>query len=133
MAASNSKSTKKGRHFFSDKAAERKRKKKMQAYLHGDVKIPPSIHGRLSVQIGIISMILSVIILVNSYLTHGEAGAFIGALGLITVLLCCVGVFQGLVGLSEKDRDLGPCRRGVALNIILLIILILLFFGGLRS
>ena len=101
--------------------------------MHGDVKIPPSAHGRLSEQIGLIGVFLFVVVFVISYLTHGEAGAFIGAIGLITVVLCCLGVFQGLVGFGEKKRDPAPCRRGIALNMILLIILILMFFSGLGS
>ena len=105
----------------------------MQAYLHGDVRIPPSVHGRLSVQIGLIGIAVFVLTLVISYLTGGEAGAFIGAFGLIDIILCCLGIFQGLVGFSEQKRDPGPCRRGIAINLILLVLLALLFFGGLRS
>ena len=133
MAAAGSKHSRKGRHSFSSRREERRRKKKMQAYLHGNVKIPPSVHGRLGVQIGLIGVILFIAVLAIAYLTHGEAGAIIGALGLIIILLCCLGIFQGLVGLGEKNRDPAPCRRGITLNLILLIVLILLFFGGLRS
>lgn len=125
------KKAKKGRHPFSAWRLERRRKKKMQAYLHGDVKIPPSVHGRLSVQIGLISLVLIILTLLIAYLTHGEAGAFIGALGMIAIILCCIGIFQALIGYGEKKRDPGPARRGVILNVLLLIALILLFFSGL--
>ena len=87
--ASKKKKTEKGRHSFSARRQERKRKKKVQAYLHGDVKIPPSAHGRLSVQIG-------------------------------------------LIGFSENKKDFSPNKRGIILNLILLIVLILMFFSGLK-
>ena len=136
MAGSKKKKTKKvkkGRRPFSAWRKERKRKKKMQAYLHGDVKIPPSAHGRLSVQIGFISLTVFLLVFVISYLTHGEAGAWIGLLGIAAIVLCGLGIFQGLIGFSEKKRDPGPCRRGIVFNLFLLIVLILMFFSGLGN
>ena len=131
--AGSKKKEKGGKSFFSARRAERRRKKKVQAYLHGDVKIPPSAHGRLSIQIGLICLALIVIVIAIAYLTHGEAGAFIGAIGLIAVFLSCLGIFQGLVGLGEKKRDFAPCRRGIIFNLVLLMVLVLMFFSGLRS
>lgn len=132
MAAAKKKKTEKGRHSFSARRQERKRKKKVQAYLHGDVKIPPSAHGRLSVQIGLIGVFVFLLDFAIAYLTGGEAGAFIGALGMIGVILSCIGVYQGLIGFSENKKDFGPCKRGIILNLILLIVLILMFFSGLK-
>ncbi|MBQ4361758.1 MAG: hypothetical protein II787_02445 [Lachnospiraceae bacterium] len=133
MAAAKGKRVKKGRQFLAEKNTNRKRKKKELAYLHGDVKIPPSVHGRLSEQISGIGIALFLIALAVSYLTGGEAGAIIGALGLIDIMFCCLGIFQGLVGYTEKKRDPAPAKRGIAINTILLVFLVLLFFGGLRS
>ena len=126
--ASKKKKTEKGRHSFSARRQERKRKKKVQAYLHGDVKIPPSAHGRLSVQIGLIGIVLFVAVFTIAYYSNGDAGAFIGALGLIGVIL----IYQGLIGFSENKKDFSPNKRGIILNLILLIVLILMFFSGLK-
>ena len=130
--ASKKKKAENGRHSFSARRQERKRKKKVQAYLHGDVKIPPSAHGRLSVQIGLIGIVLFVAVFTIAYYSNGDAGAFIGALGLIGVILSCIGIYQGLIGFSENKKDFSPNKRGIILNLILLIVLILMFFSGLK-
>ncbi len=118
--------------FFEDRALKKKRKKAAKA-MHGDLKVPPSVHGRLSVQIGWISLVIFIAVFAISYLTRGEAHAIIGALGLIDVIISCVGIFQALVGFNERNRDMKPARLGIGMNLVLLTVLTLLFFGGLRG
>ena len=55
------------------------------------------------------------------------------SLGLILVMLCIVGVFHGILGLGEPNKDQKASKRGLILNFTVLIILLLIFFGGLRS
>lgn len=127
-------SEKKGRakRFFADRALNKKRKKAVKE-LHGNLKVPPSVHGRLSVQIGIIGWVVFAGIFAIAYIKRGGAAAIIGALGLIDVIVSCIGIYQALIGFNENKRDMKPCKRGIVVNLILLTVLTLLFFGGLRG
>lgn len=107
--------------------------KKANMTSKGEVRTPPSVHGRVSAQIGLITLAGLIILIGVSYLTHGGSAAIIGAFGLIVLMLSIVGVFQGVLGMGEANRSQGPSKRGLVLNIIVLLVLLMIFFNGLRS
>ena len=117
------------------KAINRTRKKKKRAFVseQSKLRMPTAAHGHVSEQIGLIALASFVILLVISYLTHGSSAAIIGAFGLIILLLTIIGVFQVILGLGEPNKDQSASKRRLVINIAVLIILLAIFFSGLRS
>lgn len=114
------------------KRIRRKQRKAFESR-RGELRMPTAVHGHVSSQIGLIAVAAFFLLLLIAYLTHGGSAAILGALGLIVVMLCIVGVFHGILGLGEPNKDQKASKRGLVLNITVLIILLLIFFGGLRS
>ena len=114
------------------KRINRKRRKAAESR-RGELRMPTAVHGHVSAQIGMIAAAAFVLLLVISYLTYGGSAAIIGAFGLIILMLSIVGMFQGVLGLGEPNKDQTSSTRGLVLNIAVLILLLFIFFGGLRS
>lgn len=74
-------------------------------------------------------MILFATILI-AYMMHGESVGIIGGLGILPVALSILGIRSASSGFKERERDYSTCRIGMTANIIILLILMAIFVGG---
>lgn len=116
-------------------ARERQRerdRKKRGTRKYGQAKLK---HSRMGVYscfyAGITICILAAGIL-TAYMTAGSAAGIVGGMGILSVFLGILGLRAGIKGLREREKNYITCRVGIILNVLVLLLLILIFTGGLR-
>jgi len=77
------------------------------------------------------TLLLMVIILLLTYLQRGNVGAFIGALGWMSLILSWMGVVFAMRGFREREKNYLTCRIGITCNTLFVIGFILIFLRGL--
>lgn len=86
--------------------------------------------GILSTWIALASTGLFLISVIISYAFRGDAGVFLGGLGLMTILLSIFGFFLGVRGYAEKNCSHLFCMIGTLANGLISIIYLALYAAG---
>jgi hypothetical protein len=66
-----------------------------------------------------------------SFREKGEVGMLIGFVGLGTMALTGIGIWLGLRGLKERDRNYITCKVGIGINTAVFLGLAVIFIRGL--
>lgn len=90
-----------------------------------------SARGILSSVLAGISLLLFLASLFCSLVFHGNGGLYLGAMGLIAIVLSVYGFILGLQSLGERERDLLYCKVGALGNGVLMVVWLALFLMGL--
>lgn len=102
------------------------RKKKRYGY----AKRPPARKGVQSLAVWLLAFIFLVLLIVTAYVQGGSAGAYIGALGIISEFLGIFGIWLGVNSLHEPDRSYGVSHIAIGLNILTVVAFIIIFIIG---
>lgn len=64
---------------------------------------------------------------------HGEAAGYIGGLGILAMVFSILGVRAGVKGFREREKRYVFCRLGIAANILILLVMCIIFMGGIAK
>lgn len=67
-----------------------------------------------------------------AYWKHGAASGYIGGFGVLAMLFSALGIRAGAKGMREREKRYIFCRLGIAANFLILLSLIIIFFGGIK-
>jgi len=111
-----------------DRERERRRRKNRK---YGQAKLKHSKRGIISCVISGVVLVLLTAMLAKAYVSRGEAAPFIGALGLSSMVLAGCGLYMGIRGFKEREKDYLTCKIGVACSAFFILGFILIFCRGL--
>ena len=109
---------------------ERGRKKRKNRK-YGQAKLKHSKRGIMSCVIAGLVLIMLVSMLLKAYISRGEAAPIVGALGLISVILAGCGLYMGIRGFKEREKDYLTCKIGTTCSASFILGFILIFCRGL--
>lgn len=113
-----------------ERKRERERRNRMRRK-YGQAKPKHAKRGIIScILAGVVLLILTVS-LVTAYRNEGTAKPIIGAFGLIALILSGCGLYMGVKGFKEREKDYITCKVGVACCASFIFIFILIFCRGL--
>ena len=116
------------------KQSERERNRERKARgsrKYGQAKLKHSKRGILSCMAAGVAFLSVAGSLTAAYRSGGATGAYIGGIGLITMILAGVGIYAAIRGFKEREKDYRTCKVGLVCNIFFLISLIAIFCRGL--
>ena len=111
-----------------DRERERRRRRNRK---YGQAKLKHSKRGIFSCVISGVVLVLLTAMLAKAYVSRGGATPFIGALGLISMILAGCGLYMGIRGFKEREKDYLTCKIGVACSASFIFGFILIFCRGL--
>ncbi len=109
---------------------ERGRKKRKNRK-YGQAKLKHSKRGIMSCVIAGLVLIMLVSMLLKAYISRGEAAPIVGALGLISVILAGCGLYMGIRGFKEREKNYLTCKIGTICSASFILGFILIFCRGL--
>lgn len=89
-----------------------------------------SVPGLISIFMGIGTVIGMVLLFVGSYLEGGQAGIWIGVLGILLIVVALAAICMAITGLRDPDAMHGRPTIGLIENLIIFVLLILLYLSG---
>lgn len=110
-----------------------KARKKRSTRKYGQTVLKHSRMGTYSCWYALASVVLILLSLGITFRMRGRAAGFVGGFGIVAVIFAVLGVRAGVKGLREREKKYISCRLGIAANILLLLSLMIIFIGGLRT
>ena len=98
---------------------------------YGQAKLKHSKKGVLSTAIAALVGLLLFAMMATAYNSRGEAGLFVGSLGMVSAILTGVGIYVGFRGFKEREKDYLTCKIGIGCNIFFLVGFLIIFCRGL--
>lgn len=89
-----------------------------------------AVNGVVSTILASISIILMLSLVVLSYMNKGEAGIYIGSIGLIAFIIAIVGLVKGIKSFHERERYYLFSKIGSILNAIITTLWIAIYVIG---
>ena len=111
-----------------ERERERKRRKNRK---YGQAKLKHAKRGIISCVLSGIILITMVSMLAKAYFSKGDASPFIGALGLSAAIFSGVGLYMGIRGFRERDKDYLTCKIGIGCCAFFILGFIFIFLRGL--
>lgn len=111
-----------------DRERERRRRKNRK---YGQAKLKHSKRGIFSCVISGVVLVTLTAMLAKAYVSRGAAAPIVGALGLISMILAGCGLYMGIRGFKEREKDYLTCKIGVACSGLIILGFILIFCRGL--
>ena len=106
-----------------------RRKRKNRKY--GQAKLNHSKICIMSCVLAGFVLIMLVSMLLKAYVSRGEAAPIVGALGLISVILAGCGLYMGIRGFKEREKNYLTCKIGTICSASFILGFILIFCRGL--
>lgn len=94
-------------------------------------KIRQARQGKSSCMYAIFSLFVLVLLILHAYTMREKTADIAGALGLIDMMFTVFGIRAGLKGRQEPEKRHFTCWLGIVLNGLVLLVLIMIFLGGL--
>lgn len=115
-----------------EKNSERERERRRRGNRkYGQAKLKHAKRGIGSCCLAVAAGVLLFGLLGIAYVSGGTAAPYIGGLGMIAFLLSGLGVFLGIKGLKERNKEYLTCKIGIACNAVFVIGFIAIFCRGL--
>lgn len=89
-----------------------------------------SLQGLISICLGGSVFVALMVLFAISYVQKGNAGVWIGILGLLLVAVTVAGIVLAVVGLRDPEARKGRPSVGLAVNLLLFIVLASLYIIG---
>lgn len=105
--------------------------KKQTIRKYGKTKLKHSSMGKNSCRLALVSLALILVSIMIAYVMRGKTVGAVGGLGILSVVSAGLGFRAAIKGLREQERLYITCRLGIAANSLILLGLIVIFFGGL--
>lgn len=64
---------------------------------------------------------------------HGAAAGYIGGFGILAMVFSILGIRAGVKGFREREKRYIFCRLGIAANILILLVMCIIFMGGIAK
>ena len=112
-----------------DRRKRERRRQKRRKY--GQVQLKHSKRGIISCILAGLSIMINIILVSLAYNSGGKAAAYIGGLGVVTVVISSVGLYMAVRGLKERNRQKVTCKVGATINGVLLLMFVAIFCRGL--
>lgn len=87
-------------------------------------------NGVVSTILGVISLILMLALVIISYIKKGEAGIYLGSIGLTAFVIAIVGLIRGIKSFGERERYYLFSKIGSIINAIILVLWIAIYVIG---
>lgn len=115
-----------------DKERQRERERKnRKRRKYGQAQLKHSKRGIGSCVLGAIVLIIMAALFVKAYISEGEAAPIIGGFGLVAFVLSSCGLYLGLRGFKEREKDYLTCKIGVSCSAFFILVFIIIFCRGL--
>ena len=111
-----------------DRERERRRRKNRK---YGQAKLKHSKRGIMSCVLAGLVLIVLISMLAKAYVSRGAAAPIVGALGLISMILAGCGLYMGIRGFKEREKDYLTCKIGTTCSAAFILGFILIFCRGL--
>lgn len=108
-----------------------KRRRKMLRTKYGQTPRKHAKKGMQSFALAVIVLFLLFLMLASSFFSRGQVSTGYGALGLASVAFSGTGVYLGIKGYKERDKNYITCRLGIICNVTALAGLAAIFIRGL--
>lgn len=108
---------------------QRDKNRKKRKY--GQAKLKHAKRGIISCMISGVVFVLLVSMLAKAYVSGGGASPLIGGIGLITLVFSCCGLYFGIRGFREREKDYLTCKVGTACCGFFILGFIIIFCRGL--
>lgn len=108
-----------------------KRRRKMLRTKYGQMPRKHAKKGMQSFALAVIVLFLLFLMLASSFFSEGEVSTALGGLGLATAALAGGGVYLGVKGFKERDKNYITCKIGIVCNMIVLVGMTAIFIRGL--
>lgn len=89
-----------------------------------------SAQGLISICLGATAFVLLLVLFVVSYVQKGNAGVWIGALGLLLLVGTVAGIVLAVIGLKDPEARKGRPIIGLSANLVMFICLVILYIMG---
>ena len=111
-----------------DRERERRNRKRRK---YGQAKLKHAKRGIASCVLSGVVLIILVALLATAYTSGGTAAPVIGGFGLVSVILAGCGLYTGIRGFRELEKDYLTCKIGVGCSAFFILGFILIFCRGL--
>ncbi len=108
-----------------------KRRRKMLRTKYGQTPRKHAKRGMQSFALAVIVLFLLFLMLASSFFSRGQVSTMLGALGLAAAAIAGMGVYLGIKGFKERDKNYITCRLGIICNVIVLLGMTAIFIRGL--
>lgn len=113
------------------KKEREKRRKKILRTKYGQKPLKHAKKGIQSCMYAALVSFLLIFMIVLSFRVKGEASIWMGFGGLATLFLAGIGLYTGIRGFRERDKNYITCKIGAAVNGVVLAGLAVIFIRGL--
>lgn len=111
--------------------ARAKQRKKMLRTKYGQTPLRHARKGVYSCIYGGVVLVLVLLMLIISFLAKGEISVIFGLIGLGTLVLSGMGLYLGIKGLRERNKNYITCKVGIGINGVFLLGMAAIFIRGL--
>lgn len=118
----------------SGKNAEDRReqeRKKRGTRKYGQAKLKHSHMGVMSCLCAGAAFLILAFCILYAYMTRGAAPGIIGGLAVISFVLTAVGIRAAVKGFREREKNYITCRIGLPADVLVMILFLAIFIGGL--
>lgn len=98
---------------------------------YGQAKLKHSKRGITSCILAALVLVILVSLIATAYVTEGKAAPVAGSLGLTAMVLAAYGLYLGIKGFKEREKDYLTCKIGSGFCAAFIIGCIILFCRGL--
>ena len=110
---------------------KRNRQQKPKSGKYGQSFLKHSRKGIQSCLCAVFALGILAWVLAMAFVTRGDVAGVYGGIALVSVVLPVLGIRLGIRGLYERERRYLTCKIGIVLNILPLLMLAIIFYGGL--
>lgn len=87
-------------------------------------------NGVVSTILGAISLFLMLALVIISYVQKGDAGIYLGSIGLTAFVIAIVGLIRGIRSFGERERYYLFSKIGSIINAVILVLWIAVYVIG---
>jgi uncharacterized membrane protein len=98
---------------------------------YGQADFKQSYLGMKSCVLAFLSFAIIVGTIWRAFVSDGISIGIAGGLGVLAIVFTVVGISSGIRGLKEKDRKKWSCKVGIISCVLILLVLLFIFVGGL--
>lgn len=115
-----------------DKERQRERERRnRKRRKYGQAQLKHSKRGIGSCMLDALVLIILAALFVKAYISEGTAAPIIGGFGLVAFVLSCCGLYMGLRGFKEREKDYITCKIGASCSAFFILGFIIIFCRGL--
>lgn len=111
---------------------KQKERKKRGTRKYGQAKYKHSHMGIVSCSCAGAALVLLAGCILYAYLARGAAAGIVGGIAIVSLILSILGIRAAAKGFRERERNYLTCKIGLPGSALVLLLLLVIFIGGLR-